>query len=246
MKRFKWSLLLGIVLLTGSVLLYALHLAVFRDPRGTLFEGLASLAFAPFETLIVTLIITEILVSMSKRTKMKKLNMVIGAFFSELGTDFLRSLFFADPQGDGLREMVRESRNLSSREMKGLLRKLSGHPFRVDLEKGSLPILRDLLTSKRDFMLRLLENPNLLENENFTDVLWAVFHTTEELGARKDLRSIPDSDLEHLRGDLSRSYRRLFLEWLRYMKHLSDNYPFLYSFEMRTSPMEPEDRVEVV
>ncbi|MBN2721019.1 MAG: hypothetical protein JXR72_07960 [Proteobacteria bacterium] len=246
MKRFKWSLLLGALLLTGSVLLYALHLAVFRDPRGTFFEGLASLAFAPFETLIVTLIITEILVSMSQRAKMKKLNMVIGAFFSELGTGLLRLLFFADPEGGKLHGMVEMSRDLSPGELKTLLKNLSEHPFRVKMEKEDLPALRDMLVSRRDFLVRLLENPNLLENENFTDVLWAVFHTTEELGARKNLESLPDSDLAHIMGDLSRAYRKLFSEWVRYMEHLRDNYPFLFSFAMRTNPMEPEDRVEVV
>jgi hypothetical protein len=95
-------------------------------------------------------------------------------------------------------------------------------------------------------MVRLLENPSLLENENFTDMLWAIFHMTEELDARENLENVPDSDLEHMIGDMTRSYSNLFREWLSYMKHLHDNYPFLFSFAMRTSPIEPERQVEIV
>jgi hypothetical protein len=72
-----------------------------------------------------------------------------------------------------------------------------------------------------------------------------VFHLTEELDARKDITQTPESDLQHLRGDVTRVYGHLFREWLWYMRHLHDNYPFLFSFAMRTSPIEQEIHVEV-
>lgn len=108
-------------------------------PGALFFKGLASLAFAPLETLVVTLIITEILISMGQRAKLKKLNMVIGAFFSELGTALLRLLFFADPLGEKLHGMVKMSRNLSPSGLKTLLKNLSAHPFKVNLEKRTFP-----------------------------------------------------------------------------------------------------------
>jgi len=246
MKRFQWSILLGLGLISSSAMLYTLHHFFFGDLRFIFFAGLASLAFAPIQGLVVTLIVAELFVMMSRRSKMQKMNMVIGAFFSELGTELLRFLYFADPQAAELRQTVENSGDLSAAELKSLLKKLSEYPFKVTLERGNLAALRDILVSRRDFMVRLLENPSLLENEQFTDLLWAVFHMTEELAARKDLESVPDSDLDHIRGDMTRSYRNLFSEWLRYMKHLHDQYPFLYSFAMRTSPIEPENQVEVV
>ena len=246
MKRLQWSILVGIGLISSSALLYLLHHAVFGDLHFIFFAGMASLAFAPIQGLVVTLIIAELFVTMNRRSKMRKMNMVIGAFFSELGTELLRFLYFADPQASQLRGTVEASGDLSAAQLKSLLKKLSNYPFKVNLERENLAALRDLLTSRRDFMVRLLENPSLLENENFTDLLWAVFHMTEELAARKELESVPDSDLDHMKGDMTRSYRSLFTEWLRYMKHLHDKYPFLYSFAMRTSPIEPEPQVEVV
>jgi hypothetical protein len=48
------------------------------------------------------------------------------------------------------------------------------------------------------FLLGLMANPNLLEHESFTDLLWAVFHLTDELTHREDVSALADADLEHL------------------------------------------------
>ncbi|MBE0634895.1 two pore domain potassium channel family protein, partial [Candidatus Bipolaricaulota bacterium] len=50
------------------------------------------------------------------------------------------------------------------------------------------------LDDKRDFLLRLLENPNLLEHEAFTALLRAVLHVTEELWYRDDLSMLTAPD----------------------------------------------------
>jgi hypothetical protein len=86
----------------------------------------------------------------------------------------------------------------------------------------------------------MLENPNLLEHESFTDLLWAVFHLTEELASRADLNHLDDRDYDHFTGDIERAYRLLIFEWLTYMIHLKGDYPFLFSFAARTNPFDPE------
>jgi len=50
---------------------------------------LGDVAFVPIEVLLVTLIIHRLLSEREKRTRLEKLNMVIGAFFSEMGTDVI-------------------------------------------------------------------------------------------------------------------------------------------------------------
>ena len=240
MQRIKWTLLLALGLLSTSFFIYNIHYQVFGDLKFLTKGWLASLAFVPIQGLVVTLIIAEIMVIMSRGARMQKMNMVIGVFFSELGTELLRTLYVNDPHAMDLRETFESAGDLNAKEVVSLAKKLEEYPFRIDLEKQDLGELRQLLTGKRDFMVRLLENPTLLENENFTNLLWAIFHLTEELDARTDLFQIPESDFEHLKGDISRSYGHLFREWLMYMRHLHDHYPFLYSFAMRTSPIEPE------
>ena len=91
----------------------------------------------------------------------------------------------------------------------------------------------------------LLENPNLLEHDTFTDTLWAVFHLTDELAHREDLKSLPETDVRHLSGDIDRAYKCIVAEWLEYMKHLKRDYPYLFSLAVRTNPFDPAARVEV-
>jgi hypothetical protein len=90
-----------------------------------------------------------------------------------------------------------------------------------------------------------LENPVLLEHESFTELLRAVFHLTEELAVREDLQKLPHTDYAHLAGDITRSYVLLVHEWLDYMKHLKDNYPYLFSLAMRTNPFDQNASVIV-
>ena len=94
-------------------------------------------------------------------------------------------------------------------------------------------------------MLGLLENPNLLEHDEFTDLLWAVFHLIEELEVRRSLDRLPGSDMNHLSVDIKRAYSHLIREWIMYMRHLQQDYPYLYSLAARTNPMNPDARVEV-
>ena len=89
------------------------------------------------------------------------------------------------------------------------------------------------------------QNPNLLEHDSFTDLLWAVFHLAEELAWRQDLRRLPGSDLSHLTGDIERAYTRLITEWLDYMRHLKGSYPYLFSLATRTNPFDPDASPEV-
>ena len=94
-------------------------------------------------------------------------------------------------------------------------------------------------------VLSLLGNPNLLEHESFTDLLWAVFHLAEELGSRDRVSSLPESDREHLAGDIRRVNVLLSLEWLAYMQHLQEDYPYLFSLAVRTNPFDPDAKVEI-
>jgi hypothetical protein len=95
------------------------------------------------------------------------------------------------------------------------------------------------------FLLALIENPNLLEHETFTDLLRAVFHLTEELDKRKTTNDLPASDCEHLKEDVQRVYDLLIFEWLNYMEHLKNNYRYLFSLAMRTNPFDPNKTVVI-
>ena len=95
-----------------------------------------------------------------------------------------------------------------------------------------------MLDEKRNMLVTLLANPNLLEHERFTDLLWAIFHLMEELDARPALTGLPQTDLDHIAGDIQRVYSRLTVEWLLYCRHLQKAYPYIFSIIARTHPLQ--------
>ena len=241
MKRFSWQVLLGLSLAILSAMLYLLHYAVFRDPHHIFLYLVGDIAFVPIEVLLVTLIIHRLLGEREKRAMLEKLNMIIGVFFSEVGTGLLAFFSDFDPKLYNIRKELIVTADWSEQEFSRVSKRLRGYDYVVDIQDGSsLEELHDFLVAKRDFLLRLLENPNLLEHESFTELLRAVFHLTEELGAREDVCHLPSTDCDHLGNDISRVYSLLVHQWLDYMKHLKQCYPYLFSFTMRTNPFDRE------
>jgi hypothetical protein len=238
MKRLSWQAGLAVVLVVVSVALYCIHFGVFGDAHHIFIYLLGDIAFLPIDVLLVTLILHELLRRREKSSRLNKMNMVIGAFFSEVGDELMRLFFGFDAQLDEIRERLQVDPDWSDRQFTRLARSLAGHPHGVDARGADLEQLRVFLAGKRAFLLALMENPNLLEHESFTDLMWAVFHLGEELDKRPTLRDLPDSDLEHLSGDIRRAYGLLLSEWLSYMKHLKSDYPYLFSLATRTNPFD--------
>lgn len=245
MNRSRWRILLGISLIGLSGLFYLLHYVIFRDAHHIFLYLIGDVAFLFIQILLVTLVIDEIFSLREKRILMEKLNMVIGAFFSEVGSILLREIAACDPESEKIRREFRITGNWTQQQCKEVKRHMQGHAYEIDARCCDLPGLGEMLIVRRGFMLRLLENPNLLEHDTFTGLLMAVFHLTEELAARSDLRAIADADSRHITGDIKRVYGLLTAEWFDYMRHLRDNYPYLFSFAIRTNPFDPEATPEV-
>ncbi|MDD3455125.1 MAG: hypothetical protein PHR99_06585 [Methanobacteriales archaeon] len=87
--RINWKVKLGIILILSSALLYILVYLIFKDAKHELFYIGIDTAFLPLEVLIVVLLIEAAISAREKSILLEKLNMVIGAFFSEVGTEFL-------------------------------------------------------------------------------------------------------------------------------------------------------------
>jgi hypothetical protein len=237
-KRLSWQVWLGILLILLSFVLYAVHYIVFRDFHHIFIYFLGDLAFVPVEVLLVTLIVHRLLSERERKRRMEKLYMVIGGFFSEVGITLLSFISDWDPKLEKIRSSFAMNEEWTDREFDSLMRDLSGYPFDVDVHLANLVRIKRYLSGKRDFLLRLLENPTLLEHERFTGMLRAVFHLDEELEARDDVQRLPESDLRHLRGDVKRIYGLLVMEWIEYMRHLKDQFPYLFSLAMRTNPFD--------
>ncbi len=246
MKHFYLKTVnLAWLMLILSAVLYGLDYLVLGKTAEVATGFLGSLAFLPIYVLLVTLIIERVLKEREKLGIRQKLNMVIGVFFSEVGTVLLRDYTVFLVKRDELASHLRVGPDWTKRDFSRAGSFLGHYDFQVDCFLGNLSLLKDFLLGKRNFMLGLMENPNLLEHDDFTDTLWAVFHLTEELVGRKRLGGLPELDLEHLAGDIRRVFFTLTRQWLLYMQHLKDDYPYLFSLAVRTNPLDPEAQVEV-
>jgi hypothetical protein len=237
-EKFHWQFLLGASLIVLSAFFYFAEIKIFHNPRDTFFYLIQDLAFVPIQVLLVTLIINRLLGIREKRSRLEKLNMVIGAFFSEVGTELLTYFSDVDPNLESIREALIVTSNSSENEFVTVGKRLKHYSCVIDIRKVDLEYLRSFLLEKRTFLLRVIENPNLLEHESFTELLLAVFHLAEEMESRDDVRSLPEPDLKHLAGDIGRAYTFLVNEWLAHMRHLRDNYPYLFSLAARMNPFD--------
>ena len=238
LKRFSFISYLAIAFLVLSGITYFIHYLIFRDVHHIFIYMVGDLAFLPLEVLLVVLIIERVLARRERQHKLQKLNMVVGAFFSEIGNHLLRDLLeHFDNRSDISRHL-----NVTDSWTKKEFRKASEFAYNLKVEldcrKIDLEELKVLLSRKRSFLLTMLENPNLLEHDRFTDLLWAITHLDEELEARPSVSGLPDKDLEHLAGDIQRFYDHLASEWLDYVEHLKTKYPFLFSLVLRTHPFQ--------
>ena len=245
MKRGRWQIFFGIILIILSILTYFIHFFIFRDPHHILIYLIGDIAFVFIEVLLVTLVLHELLQLRDRRSRMKKLNMLIGTFFSEIGTELLRYFSDIDPSIEQIRNYLLIDASWNANQLQKVSKKLRKHDYSVEFKRADLEKMKNFLLSKRAFLVRLLENPSVLEHENFTTLLQAVFHLTEELDHRKTLSTLPDKDERHLSGDIKRAYDQLVFQWLNYMWYLQKHYPYLFSLAMRTNPFDKKASVIV-
>lgn len=241
MKRRKggaWLLPVSLGFVALSVVTYVVHYLIFGDLRSIFFYLIMDIGFLFLNALVVIVFIERLLARREKRSLLEKLNMVIGAFFSEVGLELLRRFSACVAHGEDLRAQCGIHPAWKHGDFVKAEAAAAAFPYEMALSPATLRELRALLARDRDFMVRLLENPSLLEHDRFTDLLWAVFHLAEELAFREgNLEDLPPADLRHLEIDARRAYSQITVEWLVYAEHLKENYPFLFSLAARIDPL---------
>jgi hypothetical protein len=235
----------GVLLLGISIAIYMFQIKVFHDTRNTVFYLLQDLAFIPMQVLLITLILNSIISLREKRELIRKMNMVIGAFFSEAGTNLIKIISDMHADNEIFSKDLLVGAGWDEKKFRITAERTKKNKYGINVDIPNLQSLMEFLKEKRSFILGLFENANLLEHDTFTDMLWAVFHLSEELNSRDDLKVLPRKDYEHLAGDVSRAYGLLIHEWLFYMCHLKSDYPYLYSLAVRKNPFDKNASVVI-
>lgn len=245
MNGRRWKLLLAAGLALVSALLYLAFFRVHPDPVVIEDWFLGSLAFVPFQILLVTLVVDGLLGRREQAARLRKLNIVIGVFFSEVGLALLRQVLAMERRAAALEAELAGASGWTPEQQEAAAARHRALAAEVEPRPEVLEAVRGHLVARRGVVTSLMVNPSVLEHERFADLLWAVFHLAEELGERPELRALPASDLAHLAGDVQRVFPMLVAEWLRYLRHLQEDYPYLYSLAGRTNPFDAGARAVV-
>lgn len=241
-----WFILMGLTLIIASILIYLLHYHVFHDSHHIFIYMLGDLAFVPIEVLLVSVIVHRLLINRDKQHLFKKLNMIIGSFYSEAGIDLIQLLSEFDNDFESTcTNLICRPKWQGNSFLKKHYYHIKKYDHKLKFNDKKVSDLRRFLTDKRSYFLGILENPNILEHDDFTNLFLAVFHLTEELNYRIKIENLPEKDKEHLLNDIKRVYSLLIAEWLVYLEHLKDAYPYLYSLYSRLNPFDSKSKVEI-
>ncbi|MDF2613691.1 MAG: hypothetical protein K0S71_1477 [Clostridia bacterium] len=227
MKKVKYFLLVSLILICLSVILFAVHFAVFGQLENTLYYSLMSLCFIPVNVLAVTLVFENLLAYQAKQERLSKLNMLVGVFFSELGFHLLDLIVQGD---DVIKERITDFSDLKTVKMI-----IKSHSHLLEMTKIDYDALKELMVHKGSILVTLISNESILEHEVFSDLLMSTIHLRDEILFRQN-KTYTEEDYVHIAGDISRVYKALTTQWIDYLVHLKCFYPYLYKSALEASP----------
>ena len=137
---------------------------------------LAQLGFLPISVLLVTIIISQLLSQRARAAKLRKLNMVIGAFFSEVGTELLIIFSGYDLKLAELRrKIITVGSWLRSGDFTGFQQRLGSFGFKLSVREGNLENLRDFLKAKGIFSCACSKTPTCWSTTPLPICCWRSF-----------------------------------------------------------------------
>ena len=249
-KRLSWKVKFSILMIILIIVIYGSNYLVLGDGEHIISYVWTHLGFIPVDILVVAFILDEIIERKEKEAMLEKLDMLMSTFFSEIGNELISQLSSANKYKTNT-ENLKSIKNWDDKDYENKLKELKDTDveFQADITPENreefLRNLNELLTSKREFIINLINNPNLLEKEEFTGLINAILHLDEELEHRKDLSLVSDADFAHLNGDMHRVYNKLIHEWVYYLRYLNKHYPYMIALIIRTNPFDEDAEVYV-
>lgn len=240
-KRTRETIFIGAGLVVLSLFLHYVHFLIFRDAHHTLIFLFADIAFIPMEVFFTTLIIDKLLEKREKDHFLEKLNMLIGVFYTEIGTKILNVIVKGDENINLLKCNNLIKNNWTDSSFIDLEKNIAGYDFNINIDKIDIDTLKNELTKDRDFLMNLISSENLHEHETFTEMIMSLMHLKEEIDTRC-CEDVEKYEMEHIAADLSIAYRYLTIEWCQYMKYLSKNYPRLFVKALINNPFDNRDK----
>ena len=227
MKNITHYLFVSLILIILSFIMFLIHYLMFGQLENTIYYSLMSLCFIPINILAVTLVFEKLIERRTKLERLSKLNMLVGLFFSEIGFTLLKLITAGDEKVHFL--------NLDFNDLKSCKNTLKTYDHDIYFELINYSELKELVIGGRDILANLIGNGNILEHETFADLLMSIMHLRDEI-LFIEHKELSQDDSIHLKGDIIRVYKALTFQWVNYLSHLKQFYPYQYNSAIKYNP----------
>lgn len=238
MKEYKHVISTGVLLIAFSAVLYFINYLMFRDAHHLIVVIAEELAFMPIYVFITAVIAERLLTKKEKMEMHRKMNALVGTFFTEMGYEMIKIIIGLDKNFPKIKDELINVENWDEARSKHIAGIVEHHKYYAPKGCDDLYVMKDLILAKKDFLLELMSNSSLIEKDEFSELLLAVNHILEEFRTRGEISNFNNEDVGHLHVDIERAYRHLINGWVTYMIHLGKEYPYLYVLALRVNPFK--------
>lgn len=238
----KKSFLKSFLLILLVILFYYIYYFIFGGIKSLMESLIMSIATIPLDILVTGFIANYIVEKKEREKKENEMNMIIGIFYNQVGTEVLDVLVKADNCIENIRNTALIKKDWKQEQYKILYEKLNQYEYCVDINKLDLSKLKDILLKNEDFFIDLILNPTIQDKELFTETIVAMIHLKDELNDRFIGEELDDYEKVHITVDLNMAYKSLALRWVDYMYHLQTLYPQLFTKALVTSPFDNREK----
>ncbi len=215
-------------MLIVSAVIYGIQLAAFHDPSTTAFYILQDIAFLPISIAVATLVVGEFLSNKERKERKSKTQMLTSNFFTEMGAELMLTLIRTSDRNEGVRRLLGSTEITDQKTVETLQQQLRETPCQVQLDENVYNQVRSMIVDGKEKLLIISSNSSLLEQENFTELLWGIFHMIDEFRLRGEYGEQSPEVRAHMEEDLSRVLQLLLINWAANILYTKTFYPNYY------------------
>ena len=230
-REYREKAFIGLGLIVLTVIFYFTHYFFFRDIHYLTSYFLLHLSFLPIHALALGLILEGLMSLHESRNRRKKMSMLLGIFFRQVGVDLLIMMSYLIKDRPAFDKMVMVQPDWGRKEFKTSTNMLQKSKLWIKPDRNALASIMAILKEREEIITTMTRNPHLLEFLNLSRALMSLFHLIEEAHFRPKVEDLPEHELDHLANDLGKALKNLSILWLEYLQHLKTNHPILFTHQ---------------
>lgn len=146
-KNYKWEVNWGIVLILFSFIMYFIQALIYKDAILLFQELLSQLAYLPLYVFLTTIVIEQLLKRKEKEDMIRKINTVIGVFFSEIGKELIGEFVRFDLNFNNIKGKFSNDFEWTEERIIQLRQNLNKYKSKIDSRNGDLSKIKMVVDS---------------------------------------------------------------------------------------------------